>query len=212
MNPKLTIVSMSYNHEKFIAQAIDSFLMQKTNFPFEVIISDDASTDRTPEIIQEFAEKYPEIIKPILHTQNLGMMGNWVDTLSRVKSEYVIICESDDYFTDPSKLQKQVNFLDTHPDFSVCFHPVKVVFDNVSMSEGIYPSPAIRFNKNVLSLNDLVSNNFIQTNSAMYRWRFNSENIPELYTKDIIPGDWFLHLLHAEKGLIGFIDEIHVCL
>lgn len=208
-NPKLTIVSLAYNQEKFIAEALESFIMQKTNFDFEVIISDDCSTDNTAKIIKEYAEKYPEIIKPIYREKNLGVNENYIDTLSKAESEYLIYCEGDDYFTDPLKLQKQVDFLDSHPEFSICFHPVRFFYEDNSCSDEIFPSSKVRLHKKVLDLEDLLIRNFIQTNSCVYRWRFNgNEKIKDIFPKNILPLDWFLHMLHAQKGKIGFINEV----
>jgi len=210
--PKVTILTISYNQDKYIAQTLESFIMQKTDFVFEVIIGDDCSTDGTSEIIRRYANKYPNIIKSVLRNKNIGAEQNFIDIAGKVKSEYVINCEGDDYFTDPLKLQKQVDFLDAHPECSICFHPVNVLFEDKSYKDYIFPSkekyPYV-YTKQYLTLQDLLNDNFIQTNSCMYRWIFNNnEKIEDIFPKDILPGDWFLHLLHAEKGKIGFINEV----
>lgn len=206
--PKLTVLCITYNHKKFIRETLEGFVCQKTNFPFEVIIGDDGSTDGAPDIIREYAQKYPDIIKPVLRQQNLGAEKNFRDIAARVKSEYVAICEGDDYWTNENKLQKQVDFLDTNPDFSICFHTVRCSYDNGSQSDYIYPCEKERFNKTVLNLDDLLVNNFIQTNSVVYRWRFNeSETFEDSLPYDILPGDWYISLLHAQKGEIGFINQ-----
>lgn len=204
---KVTIVSITYNHEKYIAQALDSFIMQKTNFPFEVIISDDASIDKTAEIIRKYAETYPEIIKPIFRKKNLGVCENYIQTLALAKSEYVILCDGDDYFSDPLKLQRQVDFLNSNTDCSICFHPVQIFFEDNSQPTEIFPTPEYRLKKNIFTLNDILYNNFMQTNSVMYRWIFVKENIEDIFPKDILPCDWFLHILHAQKGKIGYINK-----
>ena len=121
----LTIRCITYNHEHFIRQCLDGFVMQKTNFRFEAIVHDDASTDGTANIIREYAEKYPDIIKPIFETENQyskhdGSLGRIMN--SHMHGKYIAICEGDDYWTDPYKLQKQVDFLESHPDYSMCFH------------------------------------------------------------------------------------------
>lgn len=123
---KVLIRCCTYNHEKYIAQALDGFVMQQTNFKFVAIVHDDASTDRTAEIVNEYAEKYPDIIKPIFETENLyskhdGSLRKVMDDAClQYEPLYIAVCEGDDYWTDPYKLQKQVDFLDTHPDFVVC--------------------------------------------------------------------------------------------
>lgn len=116
---------MVYNHEPFLRQCLDGFVMQKTNFPFEAIVHDDASTDGSAAIIREYAEKYPDIIKPIYETENQyrkGTIGKRMDAAMNPNSKYLAMCEGDDYWTDPNKLQIQVDFLESHPDFSLTVH------------------------------------------------------------------------------------------
>lgn len=139
--PLVSIICCAYNHEPYIRQCLDGFIMQETNFPFEVLIHDDASTDRTADIIREYETKYPEIIKPIYQTENqyqkkTGILKTF--QYPRVKGKYIAMCEGDDYWTDPLKLQKQVDFLETHPDYSMCSHAV---------SEYIQESDVINQNK-----------------------------------------------------------------
>ncbi|WP_086290428.1 glycosyltransferase family 2 protein [Campylobacter devanensis] len=209
VNPKLSICCITYNHAKFIRQALDGFMMQKTNFPFEIIIHDDASTDGTADIIREYEKKYPDIIRVTYQTENQWSKG--IDVLKafvypKIQGQYVALCEGDDYWIDENKLQKQVDFLDTHPEFNVCFHPVKVIWEDNRASESIFPKPKFRFNKDILTLQDLLKHNFIQTNSVMYRWRLKDQE--NLFPNDILPGDWFLHLLHAQTGKIGFLSDV----
>ncbi len=206
--PKVSILCITYNHARFIRDALDGFVMQKTNFPFEVLIHDDASTDGTADIIREYATKYPDIIKPILQTENQWSRGISISKVyqwPRIRGEYVAVNEGDDYWTDPYKLQRQVDFMDAHPDYSVCFHPVRVVWDNGAYPDSIFPSPKYRFNKTTLELSDLLKHNFIQTNSVMYRWR---RECVDLFPTGIMPGDWYVHLLHAQVGKIGFIPDV----
>lgn len=205
---KLAIHCITYNHEKYIAQALDSFVTQQTNFPFIIIVGDDASTDHTPQIIQQYVDRYPDLIKPIFQQKNVGVRENWIQVASEIKSEYVISCEGDDYFTNVSKLQKQVDFLDAHSDYSICFHPVRIFWEDGSKEDSFSPSHQEIFNKIILDIDDLLVHNFMQTNSVMYRWRFNNENIRDVFPTDIMPGDWFLHLLHAQIGKIGFLNEV----
>jgi glycosyltransferase involved in cell wall biosynthesis len=210
--PLISIVCITYNQERFIQQALDSFIRQMTNFNFVCLISDDCSTDGTALIIREYENKYPDKIKAVYHTKNIGAMENLIYGLSRIHSKYAIINEGDDYFTDSYKLQKQVDFLEEHPECTICFHPVEVVFENGNNKSlrprEYFPSSGYRFNKSLLTLEDLLRHNFIQTNSAMYRWRFTDMNISEIFPRDILPGDWYIHLLHAQNGNIGFINEI----
>ncbi len=123
--PLVSICCTTYNHAPFIRQCLDGFVMQKTSFSFEVLIHDDASTDGTQDIIQEYAIRYPDIIKPIYQTENQYSKGVKICLTyiyPRVKGKYIAICEGDDYWTDPNKLQKQVDFLENHPDYVMCSH------------------------------------------------------------------------------------------
>ncbi len=205
--PLLTVCLLSYNQAKYINQAIDSILMQKVSFEWKLIIADDCSTDGTVEILQKYKKQHPELITLMLQKKNVGPEANWLGLMNEAKSEYVLYAEGDDYFSDPQKLQRQVDFLKVHKDFSLCFHPVTVTYEDGSRKDELFPTPEQRFHKDVLNLRDLLGSNFIQTNSVMYRWRFIKESIKDRWPRGISPGDWFLHILHAEKGKIGFIDE-----
>lgn len=126
--PLATIQCLVYNHEPYLRQCLDGFVMQKANFPFEVIIHDDASTDGSAAIIQEYAEKYPDIIKPIYEIENQwgkGTIRKTMDAAMHPSSKYVAFCEGDDYWCDPHKLQMQVSFLESHPDYYMTCHAFK---------------------------------------------------------------------------------------
>ncbi|GBU25162.1 hypothetical protein R83H12_01802 [Fibrobacteria bacterium R8-3-H12] len=207
--PLVSIHCITFNHAKFIRLCLDGFIMQKTNFPFEVLIHDDASTDGTQNIIMEYQQKYPEIIKPIYQTENqysknIDMCGF---NYERVLGKYVALCEGDDYWTDENKLQIQVDFMESHPECSVCFHPVNVIWEDNSKLNYISSSKEKRFNKDVLELRDLLKSNFIYTNSVMYRWQFYGKNYEVFYPSDILPMDWYWHLFHSQYGTICFIDK-----
>lgn len=122
---QVSIRCFTYNHERFIRQCLEGVVMQKTDFRFEAIVHDDASTDNTAAIIREYAEKYPDIIKPIYETEN--QYSKHDGSLTRImnahtRGKYIAMCEGDDYWTDPYKLQKQVDFLESHPDYVMCSH------------------------------------------------------------------------------------------
>lgn len=133
MEVKVSICCTAYNHENYIRRALDSFLMQKTNFRFEIIIHDDASPDGTADIIREYAQKYPDIIKPIFQTENqFSKQVNLIREFLFANStgQYIAICEGDDFWTDPDKLQKQIDFLDNHPEYIACVHKYFTVGEN----------------------------------------------------------------------------------
>ena len=128
--PLVSICCLTYNHAPFVRKCLDGFLMQKTTFPIEILIHDDCSTDGTDIIIQEYTEKYPDIIKPLFETENKysnGYRGKMDITFnySRAQGKYIASCEGDDYWTDPLKLQKQVDFMEANPEYSVTFHRCK---------------------------------------------------------------------------------------
>lgn len=206
---KISIVCITYNHERFIRDCLEGFVMQKTNFPFEILINDDASTDKTADIIREYEAKYPDMFRCVYQTENQwGKKNPFTDILfPMVRGKYVALNEGDDYWTDENKLQKQVDFMETHSDFSVCFHPVTVHWDDNSEPDSVFPSAKERFYKTELTLDDLLKRNFIQTNSVLYRWRFHRDSL-KLFPDGILPMDWYLHLLHAQTGKIGFLPDV----
>ena len=140
MQPLVSICSITYNHAPYIRQCLEGFLMQKTSFPFEIIINDDCSTDGTTEIIQEYAEKYPDIIKPIFHDENQylkGVRGMFATfCYPRAQGKYIALCEGDDYWIDPLKLQKQVDILEKSPHVTMVY----TGFRTVNMSSNEYSS------------------------------------------------------------------------
>ena len=140
-DPLVSIRCLVYNHEPFLRQCLDGFVMQKTNFPFEAIVHDDASTDGSAAIIREYAEKYPDIIKPIFETENQyhkhdGSIPRIIDAAVHPGSKYIAFCEGDDYWIDTNKLQIQVDFLETHPDYVICSHDCIYYYeDNQAFAE-----------------------------------------------------------------------------
>ena len=126
--PVVSICCITFKHEKYIRECLDGFLMQKTNFPFEVIVHDDASPDKTADIIREYEAKYPDIIKPIYQTENQysqKIKSLWKHVFPRCRGKYIAICEGDDFWCDPDKLQIQYDFMEAHSDYSLCMHGFK---------------------------------------------------------------------------------------
>ncbi len=202
---KLTIVTTTYNQEKYIGEALEGMLMQKTNFPYQIVISNDCSTDNTLEVLNSYKEKYPEKIKIIDNEKNLGAMGNFINTLNQIKdTEYVALCDGDDFWIDENKLQKQVDFLDQNKDFNICFHKAKLFYENNEKEESIIPAEA----PEVSTIEELANSNYIVANSVVYRWKFNDRNLKDVFPDNIAPGDYYIHLLHAEDGKIKMINEV----
>jgi glycosyltransferase involved in cell wall biosynthesis len=198
--PKVSVVSTAHNQEAYVRDAYDSFVAQQTDFPVEIIIADDASTDSTPAIIQEYTDRYPHMFRPIFRSKNLGLNRNLVDALARARGTYIALCEGDDYWIDPLKLSKQVAFLDRHPETAVCFHPVRTIWEDGRVEEQDFPPVSWRHD---LSLDSLIRRNFIQTNSVMYRRLPRYRDIPA----DVMPLDHYLHVRHAFHGKIGMLLE-----
>ncbi len=201
---KVSILCLSFNQKDYIEQALESMLSQRTDFNFEILINDDASTDGTSEIIKEYQKKYPGIIKPTFQKENQYSQGkrNFIlrYLIPKARGRYLAVCDGDDYWTDINKLQKQVDFLDSHKDYSLCFHPVRVIFENSEEPDSIYPESS---DKHGFNITNLLKTNFIQTNSVMYRRQeYKNMNL------GVMPGDWYLHLYHAQFGKIGFINKV----
>ncbi|SEG31566.1 Glycosyltransferase involved in cell wall bisynthesis [Methylobacterium sp. 190mf] len=200
--PVVSVLCITYNQESFIRQTLDSILSQRTDFPFELIVGDDKSSDGTAEIIAEYATRHPNLVA-ILRPENVGVVKNLDDIAGRVSGEYVAICEGDDYWTDPDKLQRQFDYMQQRPEYTLCYHPVKVVYEDMPGVATIYPEHCAA----QPTLSDLAVRNFIQTNSVFYRWRYRGGERLEI-GRGIIPADWYIHLMHAEVGRIGFLPQI----
>ncbi len=196
---KVSIVCISYNQQAYISDALKGFLSQKVNFKYEIIIADDCSTDKTAKIIKKYQLENPNLIKLIHRKKNIGIVSNLCEALKEAKGEYIALCEGDDYWTDTEKLQLQADFLDKYSSYALCFHPVKVIFENNEEPDSIFPN---RNSGHKFTIEELLRSNYIQTNSVIYR-KQNYNNIPN----NILPFDWYLHLYHAQFGKIGFIDQ-----
>jgi glycosyltransferase involved in cell wall biosynthesis len=201
--PIVSICCITYNHVNFISECIEGFLIQKTTFPIEILIFDDASTDGTQEIVRKYASKDIRI-KTFLQSENQWSQQKYglIDWLfPAAQGKYIAICEGDDYWTDPFKLQKQVDFLEKNNDFSICF--TDYIVYNESNKEYSYPGLIQRFkNKTVFTSRNIILNNILPTATAMFRVR------KEVFSKldlNLYPGDWFLHILNSEYGKIKFL-------
>ncbi len=206
--PVLSVLTMTRNHKKYIMECMESVSAQKTDFPIEHIIVDDASDDGNQDIIDNYASTHPHVRPIYLTSRSTG--GHNIRTLFEAcGSEFAALCDGDDYFSNNAKLQKQVDFLKANKDCAVCFHPVLVVYENNTHPSFIYPLPESlpRGQKEKYYLSDLVKHNFIQTNSVVYRWRFKA-GLPDWFRSDLCPSDWYWHILHAEIGKIGYIPEL----
>lgn len=168
MEELVHIFMTTYNHKDYISKAIESVLVQKTNFKYKIIIGEDNSTDGTRKIVKKYEESYPDKIEAYYNKKNLGMIKNSSQILKKCNAKYTALIEGDDYWTDTCKLQKQVNFLESNPDYSLCVHNVKTVFENVPEIINLYP----KFKKNDFDFYDIINNTFVALCSIVYRTKF----------------------------------------
>lgn len=200
----VSIFMLVYNHSAYLKQSLDGILMQKCNFNIEIVVGEDFSTDESRSILLEYQNNYPQKFKLLLHDKNIGASINQKLTLQNCTGKYIAICEGDDYWTDPLKLQKQVDFLEQNPDFVLCFHPVKILnLDGTIVDDFITKVPDNYSERKTLAENP----NYIHTPSVMFR------NITEKYINSIefqnTPiGDYFLYMALTKFGKIGFLNDV----
>lgn len=206
-NPLLSICCTTFNHAQFIRQCLDGFLMQKTNFDFEVVIHDDASTDDTKEIIEEYTLRYPHIFFPKIQQENQFSKGVR-DIMTRYnfprcRGKYIALCEGDDYWTDPLKLQKQVDFLETNDDYVICYHNASIIDEQGNkVSESKLPSNS---KKDFSPIELIVQMPFILTLSVCFRNVINE--FPEEFKK-VLNGDSFIFSLLGSFGKGKYMEDI----
>lgn len=189
---------ITYNHEKFIAEAIDGVIMQKTDFPFELVIGEDCSTDNTRAICIEYQKKYPDIIKLRLNETNEGMMLNWINNISCGQGKYIALCDGDDYWTDPCKLQKQFDFMEANPDFALCSHSAYTLMcgqldENIGME------------RDVLTTEDIIRKDWGLLTASLF-FRKDAHKTPDWYYT-VRNGDYALQLIVSLSGKIKFLPE-----
>jgi glycosyltransferase involved in cell wall biosynthesis len=205
--PVVSVACATYNHEKFIAECLDGFLIQETTFPVEIIVQDDASTDRTPVIIREYQSRHPRLFRTVLQTENQWSRGRKVFSgiLQLARGEYVALCEGDDYWVNPEKLEKQVAILEQDPECVGVFHPAKWRDEpsGIIASHGLYGP---RFQAAKFTLDMLLEYGlFIPTCTALTRLacstRFQNFDLGPSYE------DFAFHVLNTLQGPYAFINE-----
>lgn len=203
----VSIVCNTYNQEDYIADALESFIMQKTSFKFEILVHDDASTDSTANIVREYEKKYPDLIKPIYEAENQYSQKNGMiakQQYGRAKGKYIAFCEGDDYWLDDEKLQKQVDFMESHPGYSLCVHTAqtveadtKKVIDYISVSE----------EDRDMTVDEMIMKwgCELPTNSMLYLKNLRDE-YPEFLLHAPV-GDYPLTLYLSLKGKVRFMSD-----
>lgn len=201
----VSVLTTTYNHAPFVRQTLDSILGQKTNFPVEIIVHDDASTDGTAEIIREYAAKHPERIRPILQEENQYSKGNNVyDFMGPlIRGKYVAQCEGDDYWCDENKLQRQVDFLEQHADYIACVHNTRRVEYGRRRSEILFPTDGDRD----VTFSELVQggNACFHSSSLVMRSSF---RLPEVFQEITAFGDYCVNVALGLSGKIRYFDMV----
>jgi glycosyltransferase involved in cell wall biosynthesis len=201
---KVSVLVMTYNHAKFISKAIDSALMQETGFNYEIIVSEDCSTDGTRNIVLDYHQRFPGKIRLLLSDQNIHTNAVVTRGINAAKGKYIALLDGDDYWTSPDKLQKQADFLDSHSECSMCFHNAQAFNEDSNQQPWNWTAPN---QKEFSTLDDLWGGNFIATCSTMFRNNL-FEKIPDWYDSFFPITDWPLYILIAEHGKIGYINEV----
>ena len=210
-DPLVSICCITYNHENYIRDAIEGFLMQKADFPFEIVIHDDASTDATADIIREYERKHPDIIKPIYQTENQYSKGGRATllTFKAAKGKYLALCEGDDYWIDPLKLQKQITGMEKYPECYISFHPAIKRFVDGSRDNkivGLYSNKTT-----IVPVEDIILSKwgYIPTASII----LNRSVVSRIFSffdlaKDAPVGDYYIRVLGAENGGALYLNDI----
>lgn len=203
--PLVSVVCTTFNHARYIEEALNGFLMQETDFPFEVIVHDDVSTDGTQAIISRYAAAYPRIIKPVFQTQNQYSQGRTsaIIAFGHCRGEYIAFCEGDDYWTDPTKLQQQIDLMQSDPSLSLVFHNARLLHE---AKGNLLGEITCRLHKTTFDLDDVVLDGwFIPSHSMVFRR--SALPLPE-WLHRVFGLDYAMHLLLALAGKIGYVDRI----
>ncbi len=216
LKPAVTVVCITYKHEEYIRQALDSFLMQKTTFPFQIFVGEDKGPDKTADIVREYAEKYPDKIVAFLREENMGAQRNLIDMCQKAKSPYIAFCEGDDYWIDEYKLQKQYDLMEAHPEYRACFAETQILADDNWYLNSYYkPYNGIRSiprsiphykRKPNLTMDYYIKFGPAHTSSMFFRWDYELI-IPEWYYTHIY-GDHSIMMMQVGDGILGYIPEI----
>jgi glycosyltransferase involved in cell wall biosynthesis len=200
--PLVSVFCITYQHDKFIRQAIEGFLMQETTFPVEIFIHDDASTDGTAEIIKEYAERFPRLFWTVFQTENQWSKGNkkiLFDFLEQQRGEFIAVCEGDDYWTSPQKLENQAIWMRAYPDCSFCFHQTSIIDGRTGLPTDTMPHEDFRRpNQSRLRL---FEDAFAHTSAF-----FGRRSMLSIRSQPLATGDVPLMFDIAAKGFIGYID------
>jgi glycosyltransferase involved in cell wall biosynthesis len=200
---KVSALLITYNQAEFVAAAVESVLCQQVRHPWEVVIGDDCSTDNTPAVLRDLQQRSDGRVRLLLHDRRLGVYGNLSSALHACAGEYVAFLEGDDYWTTPDKLQKQVEFLDGHPECAFCFHNAVVVDQHGSARPELFCAPD---QPEISSLEDLLAGNFVASCTVMLRRELVTELPP--WFAELYMNDWPMLMLAAQHGNIGYLRDV----
>ncbi|MDP3168457.1 MAG: glycosyltransferase [Hydrogenophaga sp.] len=195
---KLSVCMITYNHAEFVEQAIQSVFSQVTDFPIELVICDDASSDNTAAIIRSMSPPAHVAIKLCLRESNVGMLQNFSSAIEMCSGRYIALLEGDDYWISSEKLQKQVDFLDSNLEFAICYHPAKI-----DSGAGELKDDLVLRVRDVSDIYELANGNYMHTCSVVFRSKLFDDFPPQFYQSTV--GDYFLHMLNAQYGKIKCI-------
>lgn len=214
MKPMVSICCATYNHAPYLAQTLEGFLAQQTNFPIEILVHDDASADGTADILRSYAARYPDIVKPLFETENQYSKGVAIDptfNYSRAQGKYIALCEGDDYWCDPEKLQKQVDFMEAHPECTFCFTNGYIHDVNESAPDREFipysekDAPAYFGENHLYTLGDMCALNFVPTASFLFPTEM-LKKMPDTYWNKHCPhGDLKLRLFMTAAGCGAYV-------
>jgi glycosyltransferase involved in cell wall biosynthesis len=197
----LSVMVITYNHERYIRAALDSIVEQQTTFAMEVVIGEDCSTDGTRAILLEYQARHPSLLRLLLHEHNMGVSHNWETTVQACRGKYIALLEGDDYWTSPHKLQKQVDFLEAHPDYSLCCHRIRVAYEAGS---AVRQSAIVAAHDHAeLTLNDITREWAIATASVVFRRQLLKE-LPAWVHNSVVV-DLPVYTLLASRGRVGYL-------
>jgi len=199
---KVSACIIAYNHEQYIKDCLNGALKQKVDFDYEIIVSEDCSTDKTRQILLEYEKKYPDKIKLFLNEKNLGLIGNWIKALSLCQGEYIAICEGDDCWTNSNKLQKQVDFLDGHPDFALSSHNAEVIKNGAVIREYCGPNQ-----QEVMDLKYILAHGSGTPTCSLVIRSQAIKNLPEWFSK-MRACDWTVQVMAARSGKLKYFSDI----
>jgi glycosyltransferase involved in cell wall biosynthesis len=199
-SPVASVVLRTYDHAHFVAQAIESVLIQETAFPFELVIGEDCSTDGTREIVTEYAERHPQLIRTVLPERNIGHGAIFEQALEATRGAFVAYLDGDDYWTSTTKLQRQVDFLEANPECPSCFHDVSFIYGDQGAPSGAV-SPGLSEDR--FGLEDILLSCFVPAPALVFR-RAVVGLLPD-WAFDVVWIDWLIHICAARLGPIGYI-------